>query len=306
MMRLDANDLTLFACVAETGSFTKAAERLELPKSTISRRIAALEQQLGEILVLRGTRKLTITDFGLNVLDHARAVVAEVDGTLALAQHRQAKPSGRLRVSLLTDLASIALSEMLTEFVRKHPAITLEMDLSSRRVDLIGENFDLALRIGESLEDSDLVARRLVDMTVGLYASPTYLQQAGFPSEPIDLLKLHGLLLPSITGEARDWILERKPAGVLEHWQGKPSQHTLANSPAVLIRMAQAGYGVVTAPDLYAREAVGRGLLMRVLPEWSLAPARVWVVFPGKRLMPARTRAFIEALAEGLSTSTEA
>src|SRR5579871_2968503 len=100
MADLDANDLVLFARVAETGSFSRAAERMRLPKSTVSRRIAALEKRLGERLIHRSTRKLTITDFGVNLLDHARALAAEVDGALAFAQHRQAKPSGRLRVSL--------------------------------------------------------------------------------------------------------------------------------------------------------------------------------------------------------------
>lgn len=301
MTGLDANDLTLFARVAEAGSFSRAAEKMELPKSTVSRRIAALEQQLGEKLVLRGPRKLTITDFGVHVLDHARAVVNEVDGALALAQNRQLQPSGRLRVALLTDLASIALPVMLSDFVREYPAITLEMDLSARRVDLISENFDLALRVGESLEDSDLTARKIAEMTIGLYAAPAYLQQVGIPEEPNDLLKLQGLLLPTITGEAREWVLELKPTDAPQQWRGKPSQYTLANSPATLIRMAQTGFGVVSAPDLYAREAVARGLLTRVLPQWSLPTARVWVVFPGRRLMPARTRAFIEALADALS-----
>lgn len=155
MIDLDANDLLLFARVAEVGSFSRAADRLRLPKSTVSRRIAALEKRLGERLVNRSSRKLTITDFGVHVLEHARAVATEVDGALALAQHRQAKPSGRLRVSLLANLAASALPEMLANFVREHPAIVLEMDLSSRRVDLIGENYDLAVRVGESLEDSE-------------------------------------------------------------------------------------------------------------------------------------------------------
>ncbi|WP_317465792.1 LysR substrate-binding domain-containing protein, partial [Chromohalobacter sp. HP20-39] len=126
-----------------------------------------------------------------------------MDGALALAQHRQAKPSGRLRVSLLADLAASALPEMLANFVREHPAIVLEMDLSSRRVDLIGENYDLAVRVGESLEDSDLSARKLAELNVGLYASPDYLRRAGKPEVPDDLLRLHGLLLQTRTGDPR-------------------------------------------------------------------------------------------------------
>ena len=305
MTGLDANDLMLFARVIEAGSFSRAAERLGLPKSTVSRRIAALEKRLGERLIHRNPRQLAITDFGTRILDYARAVVTEVDGALALAQHRQALPSGRLRVSLLADLAEITLPAMLADFVRRYPEITLEMDLSSRRVDLIGENFDLALRAGDSLEDSDLSARKLVELPVGLYAAPAYLKQVGLPAMPDDLLKLHGLLLPSRTGEAREWLLEHGRVDERKKWRGKPAQYTLANSASLLMRMAQAGFGIVSTPDFYAREAVARGMLTRVLPDWRLEAAKFWIVFPEKRLMPARTRAFIDALAATLGSDNE-
>ena len=148
-MQVEANDLLLFAHVVDDGSFTQAARRLGLPKSTVSRRLAALEAQLGERLLLRTTRKLAVTDFGRSVLDHARQVAAEVEATASLAQHRQMEPSGRLRVSMPSDFASLVLGTLLAEFIEKYPAIALEVDLSPRRVDLIAENFDVALRMGE-------------------------------------------------------------------------------------------------------------------------------------------------------------
>ena len=305
MIDLDANDLLLFARVAEVGSFSRAADRLRLPKSTVSRRIAALEKRLGERLVNRSSRKLTITDFGVHVLEHARAVATEVDGALALAQHRQAKPSGRLRVSLLADLAASALPEMLANFVREHPAIVLEMDLSSRRGDLIGENYDLAVRVGESLEDSDLSARKLAELNVGLYASPDYLRRAGKPEVPDDLLRLHGLLLQTRTGDPRGWTLERGQDPDKERWSGTPQQYSIANSPAVLMRMAQADFGVVSVPEYYAREAVQQGLLTQLLPEWHMPAGKIWAVLPGRRLMPARTRAFLDALVATLGDDSD-
>src|SRR5689334_18641463 len=140
MNQIEPNDLLLFARVVEDGSFSRAGERLGLPKSTVSRRLAALETQLGERLLLRTTRKLTVTDFGHSVLDHARHVADEVDAASALAQHRQAKPSGRLRVSMPGDFATLVLGRVLGEFVERYPDISLELDLSPRRVDLIGEN----------------------------------------------------------------------------------------------------------------------------------------------------------------------
>ena len=293
---LDANDLMLFARVAEAASFSRAAERLRLPKSTVSRRIAALEKRFGERLLLRSTRKLSITDFGLSVLDHARALAAEVDGAAALAQHRQAKPSGRLRVSLPADLASSALPKMLANFVAEYPAVTLEIDASPRRVDLIGENFDLAVRIGELGEDSQLVARKIAELAIGLYAAPAYLQDVGEPTEPDDLLRLHGLMLLARPGEARPWTLVGQSRdGSHAQWRGIPHRHTGANSPTVLMRMAEAGYGVVSFPGLYARDSVQRGTLKRVLPEWSVQ-VNFWALLPGRRLMPTRTRVFLDAL----------
>ena len=148
-MNLEPNDLLLFARVVDEGSFTRAAERLGLPKSTVSRRVAALEMQLGERLLLRTTRKLTVTDFGLAVLEHAHHVVEDVAAAASLAQNRQLEPSGRLRVTMPSDMASIVLAPLLAEFVLKYPAIVLEVDLSARFVDLIGENFDVAIRMGE-------------------------------------------------------------------------------------------------------------------------------------------------------------
>lgn len=305
MVDLDANDLMLFARVAEAGSFSRAAERVRLPKSTVSRRIAALEKRFGERLLQRSTRKLAITEFGLGVLDHARALAAEVDGAQALAQHRQAKPSGRLRVSMPGDFATIALPQMLANFVREHPAIALELDLSPRRVDLIGENFDLAVRMGALPDDSQLAARKLAVMTVGLYAAPAYLQAVGTPQGPDDLLALHGLLLEGRGGEPRGWELTRGEGPTRERWRGVPAQHTVANAPDALIRLAEAGVGVVITPDFYVREALAAGRLLRVLADWHMPAGDCWAVFPGRRLMPARTRAFIDALVANMSACTE-
>ncbi len=304
-MDLDANDLLLFARVAESGSFSRAAERVQLPKSTVSRRVAALEKRLGEQLLQRSTRKLSITDFGMGVLDHARALAAEVEGAQALAQHRQAKPSGRLRVSMPGDFAMSALPQMLSNFVQEHPAIQLELDLSPRRVDLIGENFDLAVRMGDLLDDSQLAARRLAEMTMGLYAVPSYLKAVGEPRTPDDLLDLHGLLLLKRNGDAQEWSLTRGEGATCEHWEGAPVKRTLANSPEVLLSMALAGHGVVAVADFYARLRVASGVLTRVLPGWCLPAGNCWAVFPSRRLMPARTRAFIDALVTTMGTCTE-
>jgi DNA-binding transcriptional LysR family regulator len=309
---LDPNDLALFAHVAEAGSFTRAADKLRLPKSTLSRRLSGLEALLGERLIQRTTRRLTVTEFGAAVLAHARQVVAEVDGALALAEHRQARPSGHLRVSMPGDIAMLALGDMLQRFVAEHPAVTLELDLSPRRVDLLAESFDLALRMGELPADSQLGARRLAWFSGGLFASPAWAAEHGQPTQPEALMaptaQWRALLIPGQGGgEPNPWRLERRQDGASEpqRWQGLPTRRMLANSPALLLQMARAGLGVALAGDLFAAPYVHAGELVRVLPDWRSSPVAAWAVFPERRLMPAKTRAFIEALAEALSPCRE-
>src|SRR5438045_3516005 len=159
-MDLAPNDLLLFARVVDEGSFSRAAERLSVPKSTVSRRVAALEADLGERLLLRTTRKLTVTDFGLAVLEHARHVVEDVTAAASLAHNRQIEPSGRLRVTMPGDFANLVLAPMLAEFVLKYTAITLEVELSARLVDLIGGSLDVGLRIRDMRQDARLAGRQ--------------------------------------------------------------------------------------------------------------------------------------------------
>ena len=184
MNTIEPNDLLLFARVVDEGSFSRAGERLGLPKSTVSRRVAHLESQLGERLLLRTTRKTKLTDLGHALLAHARQVADEADAAVALAQHRQVEPSGRLRVSMPGDIAIEVLSGVLSDFVARYPAIALEIDLSPRRVDLIGEGYDLAVRMGELADDATLAARPLAELSQGLYAAPAYQARHGRPAAP--------------------------------------------------------------------------------------------------------------------------
>ena len=291
-MNLEPNDLVLFARVADEGSFSRAAERLGLPKSTISRRLAALETELGERLLLRTTRKLTVTDFGRAVLDHARHVVDDVAAAASLAQNRQIEPSGRLRVTIPSDFANLLLVSLLAEFVLKYPRIELEIDLSARFVDLIAENFDVAIRMGELHDDASLSARKIVVFTGSLYAAPAYVRKRGAPSEPEALMEHDALRVLGRTGEPLRWILTRGDA----RWEGIPPGRATVNSPQMLMRMALEGAGIAIVGDHFALPYLQRGELVQVLPDWHSPPVSAWAVFPGRRLMPARTRAFIDAL----------
>jgi len=292
-MNLEPNDLYLFARVVDEGSFSRAAARLGLPKSTVSRRVAALEAKLGERLLLRTTRKLTVTDFGIAVLEHARHVVEDVAAAASIAQNRQVEPSGRLRVSMPNDLANLVLAPMLAEFALSHPAITLEVDLSARFVDLVGENFDVAIRMGDLRDDATLAARRMAVFTGSLYAAPAYLARRGTPAEPEALMEHDALRILARTGEPMPWVLTRGD----QRWEGIPPGRVTANAPELLTRMAIAGAGITIVNDHFVLPHLSRGELVNVLPEWRLPPVSAWAVFPGRRLMPARTRVFLDALA---------
>lgn len=292
IQRIDPNDLLIFAQVAELGSFSKAADKLRVPKSTVSRRLAELEHDLGERLLLRTTRRQTLTEFGLQLLEHARQVAAEVDAVAALRERRQSAPTGRLRVSVPSDVANLLLTDMLAAFTAMHPGISLEIDLSPRRVDLLGEGFDVAIRMGELADDGLLAARRLNEFSAGLYASAQYLAESGEPDTPDDLLHHSAVRLLRGNGEPAPWTLRKGD----ELWEGIPPGRVTANSPELLIRLAVAGAGITAVPDYFALPAVRQGQLRRVLPDWCLPAHKVSAVFPGRKLMPAKTRVFIDML----------
>ncbi len=297
---IDPNDLLIFARVAELGSFSRAADRLGLPKSTVSRHIAGLETQLGERLLQRTTRRQQLTEFGQQLLEHARQVALEVEAVALLREQRQAAPSGRLRVSMPSDFANLFLGDMLAAFVALHPAITLELDLSPRRVDLLAEGIDVAVRIGSLPDDAWLAARRLTVFSNGLYAAPDYLAERGEPAHPDELLRHQAVRLLGGQGEPLPWTLRHGD----QVWEGLPPGRVNANSPELLLRLARAGGGIAAVPDLFAQPMLQRGLLRRVLPDWCLPPHPAWAVFPGRKLMPAKTRVFIDMLQAALAGST--
>lgn len=297
-MDIAADDLILFARVVDAGSFSQAAERCGLPKSTVSRRISALERSLGERLLTRTTRQFAITEFGEGMLEHARRLLEEAEAASALAQHRQATPQGTLRVSLPPDfLQEMELVPFLLAFATRYPEVRVEMDLSPRRVDLIAERFDLAIRVAARLpDDATLVARRLIEMRHGLYASPAYLARFGRPLAPADLASHTGLKLITSSGEAQAWQLSRGD----EHWVGALTGPIAVNSVGLQRELAAHGLGLVGLSERYAAAFVQKGLLERVLPDWCLPTMTVWAVTPGRRLQATRVSAFIEMLREAL------
>ena len=299
-MSLNANDLILFAQVMDAGSFSAAAERTGLPKSTLSRRISGLETELGERLITRSTRKLMITDFGQEVLEHAQRLVDETECTAAFARDRQATPQGTLRISLPSDFFEQVIADFVQYFSKLHPKVRLEMDLSARRVDLLAERFDVAIRVASTLpDDNTLVARRLAAIVTSLYASPAYVRQYGEPSEPSDLKNHQGLMLMNSVGESRPWRLTRGN----DFWEGYPARSFSSNSLGLHRAIVLKGMGIGGLPQPMVASAVKEGLLVPILPDWHSREAIVWCVTPGRRLLSPATRAFIEVFSEVMQKS---
>jgi DNA-binding transcriptional LysR family regulator len=293
---VDANDLILFVRVVDAGSFTGAAERMDLPKSTLSRRLGLLEDTLGEKLFVRSTRRLAITEFGERILEHARRLVDEAEEVAALAQHRQATPRGELRVSMPPDFIEFDFAGFCLAFQARYPEVALRLDLSPRRVDLLGERFDVAIRAAFHLpDDATLTARKLFDMRQGLYASPAYLTLHGAPATPQELARHTCLPVATSDGQPAPWQLERggERHAVVLHG---PVQ---SNSPRLQRELAVRGAGIACLSlDFALQTLLDEGRLAPVLPDWRLPTAGVWCMLPGRRLLPARTRVFVDMLKE--------
>ena len=300
---VDANDLIMFVRVVDAGSFTQAAERMDLPKSTLSRRLGLLEDTLGEKLFVRSTRRLAITEFGERILDHARRLVDEAEEVSALAQHRQATPRGELRISMPPDFIEFDFTGFCLAFRERYPEIVLRLDLSPRRVDLLGERFDLAIRAAHHLpDDTTLVARKLFDMGQALYASPDYLARHAAPQTPQDLANHTCLPVGANDGQPMPWQLER--GGERHVWV--PHGPVQSNSPRLQRELTMRGSGIAFLPvDYVVQSLVEEGRLVRVLADWDMPKVGMWCMLPGRRLLPARTRVFVDMLKEYLEELTQ-
>lgn len=286
---ISADDYILFATIVEQESMVRAAEHLDMPKATVSRRLTNLEAALGQRLLLRTTRRLTLTEFGQEFLDHCRRVAEEVASTQDFVRSQEVQPRGRLRISMPAEYAKQHFSRAIATFIQTYPEVQLDLDLTSRRVDLIGERFDLAIRMGTLENDATLVARKIDEQRLGLYASPIYLALHAAPKHPDDLAHHEAVRLLSARGSAIPWKLIRGK-GV---WEGVPPGRLTLNSPDMIQQLLLDGAGIGALPDTFVAKDVGLKRLVRVLPEWCLPPVPAWAVMPMRRYLPAKTRAFL-------------
>jgi DNA-binding transcriptional LysR family regulator len=287
---VDLNRVAAFVRVVETGSFTAAAAALGVRKSSVSRSVAALERDLGIRLLQRTTRRLSLTDAGRAYHDRARDALLGLEEAQQAVSSLGAEPRGVVRVTAPVDLAR-DLAAVTAAFLRAHAGVRVEAVLTARYVDLVKEGFDLAVRAGP-LTDSSLLARKLGESEMGLFASPAHLDAAGRPRRVADLARRECILY---RGGAR-WRLAG-PRGEEEvSVRGRVDTDELA-----FVRgMALAGHGIALLPAAYAASAVEAGGLERVLPRHAQRSSPVHVVWPSRRFEPAAVRLFREMLAEAL------
>jgi DNA-binding transcriptional LysR family regulator len=281
-------DIELFVAVARTRSYTDAAKLIGMPTSTLSRRVSQLEQTLGLQLFLRTTRRVSLTEAARQYLSRCEVILEAAreaqEEVLGLAKN----PSGVLRISLEADVGSVLVAPAIVEFLGRYPAVVVDLDLSPRRVDLVAEGFDLAVRLG-SLPNSSLIVRQLTALEVGLYASPAYLRRRGEPGKPADLSE-HARLHLLHEHDSGDWRLRSGRRRVVIANAGAVVS---ANNMTMMRALLRKGLGIGLMDDVMGAEDVKAGLLRRVLPEWSLPSVAVSILTPS-RLLPAKTRTFVD------------
>ncbi|WP_437675944.1 LysR family transcriptional regulator [Sorangium sp. So ce131] len=292
MGTMDLNHLSVFAAVAETASFTAAARRLGVPKSTVSRAVASLEASLGVRLLQRTTRSVALTTAGQALVDRLgsrlRALTEALEGLPELAD----EPSGSLRLTATADFGTEVVAEILAGFCRRYPRITVEMHLATRPVDLVKEGYDAAFRfLGNKPRDSTLVARKVGELSLQFYASPAYLAARGTPRSVDDLSEHDCVAIAGTSPFARGGV---SGAGARLHLR-------LVADDGFFVREAvRHGMGIGLLPAFLAQQDVLAGSLVRVLPRWTTPMGGVFLVFPSGRHLPKKTIALRDHVVEAL------
>lgn len=294
MDRFDA--MQAFARVVEVGSFTKAAETLHMSKTSVTQLVQQLEARLRVKLLNRTTRKVNVTADGAVYYERVVRLLADLDDAETSLSSASALPRGRLRVDVPSPLASLILVPALPAFHARYPDIQIDLGVSDRIVDLIGENVDCVVRGGE-LTDQSLMARRVGDLQLGVYAAPSYLERVGTPAHPRELEdsqhRIVGFLWAR-TGKALPYAMRREGESV--QIQGR---YVLSvDDGNAYIAAGLAGLGVLWLPDYMSKAHLARGELVPLFEDWRLDPMPIYVAFPPNRHISIKVRVFIDWVAE--------
>lgn len=294
MDRFDA--MKAFARVVETGSFTKAADTLHVSKTSVTQLVQQLEARLRVRLLNRTTRKVNVTADGAAYYERVIRLLADLDDAETSLSSASALPRGRLRVDVPSPFARLILMPALPAFHARYPDIQLDMGVSDRTVDLIGENVDCVVRGGE-LTDQSLMARHVGDLQLGVYAAPSYLERAGTPSHPLDLQDTHHRIVGFL------WARTGKVFPYAMHCDGERinvlGRYVLSvDDGNAYLAAGLAGMGILWLPDYMAIEHAGRGELIPLFENWQLDPMPMYIAFPPNRHVSTKLRVFIEWIAE--------
>lgn len=291
---MDLERLSVFVAVADTASFSLAAKKLGVPKSTVSRRIARLEQDLGVALLHRTTRHVALTTAGRGLYDRAAPALRALREAAGDLPEQDDEPAGLVRLTAPVDAGTLFLADVLARFVRRHPRVRLDVHLTNRVVDLVGEGFDLALRASHGrMRDSTLVFRRVAMAISRLFAAPAYLANRGTPRSPADLA-------------GHDWVVFRPaPRGLRLEGPGEvfpvtPSGPIVCDDFFFLREALVGGAGIAFASELLVAEDVEAGRLVRVLPAWGIPSGTLSLVWPATRHLPRKVAALRDFVLESL------
>jgi len=284
----DLNDMMLFIAVIDAGSFTLAADRLNIPKANLSRKISQLEARLGVTLLERTTRSQHITEAGKNYLKHCRRIHQEVDLAEASIAQILNKVEGDLRIGSSVGMGHEILKPVLGLFMRQYPSINLQLNLLNRRVDLIEEGFDLVIRIG-ALEDSRLIAKRLGQVSRKIYVSPNYLKHRGKITSIEQLSQYDFLLMTNLHNDGRIVLNSGKQQ---QTFRIVPKM--LVDDFLILKQMVIEGVGIAIIPDYMCHQELKSGTLIPLFEDWGMPDVDVYALYPKHRLNIPKVRAFLE------------
>lgn len=287
--------LRAFVRVVEAGTFTRAATTLEIPKATVTKLIQSLEAHVRTKLLHRTTRRVTVTPDGAAYYERVVRLLADLDELDGTMTSSQALPSGRLRVDMSTTLAALIVIPALGDFHARYPDIVIDLGVSDRPVDMIGENIDCVLR-GGTITDQSLIARRLGDLPLMLCASPAYLRRHGEPHHPLDLEAGHFMVGYVKAGLGRPMT----PAFYrgTEHHEVTTRHIVTVNEGNAYVAAGLAGLGILHTPAFMVDPHIEAGRLRRILPDWDCGSAPLHVVYPPNRHISNRVRVFVDWVAE--------
>lgn len=298
----DLNDFVWFVKVVDYGGFAAAGRALDLPKSRLSRRIAQLEERLGVRLIHRTTRQFTVTEVGQTFYQHCKAMMVEAEAAQEAVAALQAEPRGVVRITCPITLLHVHVGPMLARFMARYSGINLQLEATNRRVDLVGEGVDIAIRVRPlPFDDSDLVLRVLADRAHCLVASPALITRLGKPSMPSELSAWPGLSM-GIGKHIHKWALFG-PDGAKAEIHYHPRM--IATDMLALREAAMAGIGVVQLPILMVKDQLTSGELVRVLEAWEPRREVIHAVYPSRRGLLPSVRALVDFLTEEYAKMVE-